>query len=329
MRAMTVTQYGDPEVLKLQDLPIPTPGDNDVLIKVSACGMNPVSYKMRQAERWGEREFPFVLGFDACGTIQDMGKNVIGFESGHEVYGSPSLMRDGADAEYVCADYRSVAIKPKSLDHAHAAAVPLAGLTAWEALHDHGRIATGQTVLIHAGAGGVGHLAIQIAKAAGCRVITTAGRDETIAFCNELGADFVINYKKHNVIEQIKELTNGGKCDVVFDTVGGDVFTDSIACVGFYGRLVTIVPGVDTSGLNSLFAKSASVHFEYMGLPTMFDVNPQRQGEILTQIGTLIDQGKITPHVSKRYPLEQLADAHRQQETGRTVGKLVIDVNPQ
>lgn len=326
MRAMTVTQYGEPDVLKLQDMPDPVHGDNDLLVEVISSAMNPVSCKLREAPRWGEKEFPFILGYDCSGIVRGMGSNVKGFNEGDEVYASPNLLRNGSDAEFVCVDFRSAAIKPKSIDHAHAAAMPLAFLTAWEALHNHGRIASGETVLIHAGAGGVGHFAIQIAKAAGCRVITTASRDETITLCKDVGADDVINHREHDVIGRVKEITEGKKCSVVFDTVGGDVFTQSIKCVGFYGRLVTIVPGVDTSGLNSLFAKSASCHFEYMGLPTMFDVDPERQGATLAKAADLVDAGVIKPHIGARFPLEALAEAHRLQQSGKAIGKIVIDV---
>lgn len=326
MRAMVVTKYGGPEVLEMRDMPEPAPGENDLLIEVANSAMNPVSYKIRQAPRWGEREFPFILGYDASGVVRGKGVNVTGFEQGDEVYASPALVRNGADAEFVCVDYRSAAPKPKSLDHAHAAALPLAVLTAWESLYEHGGIQGGETVLIHAGAGGVGHLAVQLAKLKSCRVITTAGRDDSIAMCQQLGADVVINYRSENVVERVKQETDGRKCDVVYDTVGGDVFKQSIECVGFFGRLVTIVPGVDTSGLNSLFAKSASVHFEYMGLPTMFGVQIEKQGRILREVAALVDAGRLRPHVSHRFKLEDLAEAHRQQESGRTIGKIVIDV---
>lgn len=326
MRAMVVTRYGGPEVLELRDMPQPMPGDDDLLVEVACSGMNPVSYKIRMAPRWGERPFPFILGYDVSGVVRGMGKRVAGFKVGDEIFASPNLKRDGADAEFVCVDYRSVALKPRSLDHARAAALPLASLTAWESLHDHGQIKPGDTVLIHAGAGGVGHVAVQLAKAHGCTVITTAGRPETITFCKSLGADHVIDYGKEDVVNRVTELTRGQMCPVVFDTVGGEVFNQSLRCVGFYGRVVTIVPGIPTEHINSLFAKSASVHLEYMGLPTMFNIKPERQGDMLRKIAALADGGKLKPHVSHRIKLENLAEAHRLQESGRTIGKIIVDV---
>jgi NADPH2:quinone reductase len=326
MRAMTVTAYGPPEVLKLQEMPTPVPGEEDLLVEVVCGGMNPVSFKMRMAPRWGERKMPFVLGFDASGVVRGMGANVKGFNVGDEVFASPNLKREGADAEYVCVDYRSAAMKPRTVDHAHAAAIPLAGLTAWEALHNHGQVKPGEWVLIHAGAGGVGHLAIQLAKIHGCKVITTAGRDETIAVCKSLGADEVIDYKRDDIVQRVTQVTAGKLCPVVFDTVGGETFNLSLRCLAFYGRVVTIVPGIPTDHINSLFARSASVHLEYMGIPTMFNVDPQRQGQTLAKLAALVDSGRLKPIVSRRVKLEDLAEAHRMQESGRTIGKIVIDV---
>lgn len=326
MRAMTVTQYGGPEVLQLQELPTPVPEENDLLIEVNCAAMNPVDFKMRMAPRWGERKMPFVLGYDVSGIVRGAGKNVTGFKAGDEVFASPNLKRDGANAEFVCVDFRSAALKPKSVDHAHAAALPLAVMTAWESLHNHGQIQPGQTVLIHAGAGGVGHLAIQLAKAHGCKIITTASREETIAVCKALGADEVINHKSEDVVQRITDITKGKLCSVVFDTVGGQVFNLSLKCVAYYGKVVTIVPGIPTDHINSLFAKSASIHLEYMGIPTMFNVDPQRQGATLSKVAAMVDAGKIKPIVSHRVKLAVLAEAHRLQESGKTIGKIVIEV---
>lgn len=326
MLAMTVTRYGGPEVLKLQEMSTPIPGDNDLLIEVVRAGLNPVDFKIRSAPRWGERTFPFILGYDVSGIVRSLGKNATGFKAGDEIFASPNLKRNGSNAEFVCVDYRSAAIKPKSIDHDHAAALPLAGLTAWESLHNHGQIKPGDWVLIHAGAGGVGHLAIQLAKAHGCKVITTASREESIAACKAVGADEVVDYKTEDVIKRVVEITAGKLCAVVFDTVGGDTFNLSLRCIGYYGRVVTIVPGIPTDHINSLFAKSASVHLEYMGLPTMFDVEPQRQGAALAEIAKLVDAGKLKPIVSHRLKLADLGEAHQLQESNRTIGKIVIEV---
>ena len=327
MRAMVMRDYGGPEVFEMQDVPQPRPTANDLLIEVRCSALNPVDTKTRMAPRWGDRKPPFVLGFDVSGVVKAVGENVSGFGVGDEVYASPGLARDGSNAEFVCVDYRTAAMKPTSVDHAHAAALPLVTLTAWESLHVHAGIQAGETVLIHAGAGGVGHVAVQLAKLAGCRVITTASQDESIKLCNELGADVVINHGQEDFVERVMQETDGAGCPVVFDTVGTHVFEKSLDCVAVHGRLVTIVPGIPTDRLNELFRKNASLHFEFMGARVMSQSNMEWQGDVLKQMATLVDEGKVRPRVHSRLPLEQVPEAHVQQQTGRTIGKIVFEVS--
>ena len=318
MRAMVMTDFGGPEVFELQDRPMPEVGAGDVLINVRAAAINPVDCKTRMAPRWGDRKPPMILGFDAAGVVEQVGAEVDHFSVGDEVYCSPALVRDGSYAEYVVVDARTVAKKPTSLSFAEAAALPLASITAWEALHQHARMQPGETVLIMGGAGGVGHLAIQLAKAYGCRVLATAGRDETMAFCKEMGADEVFDYRSETVGENV--------ADLVFDCVGGDVFNQAIDAVRVNGRVVTIVPGVPGDQINKLFGKNGSLHFEFMGSAVMNDASPESHGEILRNLAELVDAGQIKPQIFKTYTLDEVADAHRQQETQRTLGKLVIQL---
>lgn len=326
MRAMVMTDFGGPEVLQLKQVADPVPGERDLLIEVRACATNPVDCKTRMAPRWGDRKPPMILGFDVAGIVRGKGAKVQGFEIGDEVYASPSLVRDGANAELVCVDERTAAIKPRSVDFAHAAALPVAALTAWESLFMHGRMQQGETVLVHAGAGGVGHIAVQLARIHGCKVITTAGRPESIALCKTLGADHVIDYRTEDLARRVQELTSARGCDVILDAVGGEVFSKSLPLLAVYGRIVSIVPGVPTDALNALFAKSASAHFEFVGASTMWGVGPERQGRILREIAALVDAGRLKVHISQRYKLEQLPEAHRQQQSQRTLGKIVMDV---
>lgn len=331
MKAMAVTAFGGPEVLKGVEMDRPAAGRGDILIKVLAAGVNPVDCKTRGAPRWGNTEPPIVLGFDVCGTVAAVGDGVAGFSVGDRVLASPALSRPGAYAEFVAVDHRVVVKIPESVDEFEAAALPLVGLTAWESLFLHGGISEGSkaTVLIHAGAGGVGHIAIQLAKAAGCRVLTTAGREESKALCREVGADVVIDYKTENVAERVAEETGGKGCGVVLDTVGGEVFAASLGCVAAYGRVVTIVPGVPGDGINALFAKNASIHFEFMGAPQLLgiDAEIERQGETLRELARRVVAGALKPHVSKRWDFDGIAEAHRQQETGRTIGKQVVRIS--
>lgn len=327
MRAMVVTQFGSAEVLNLTDLPDPTPGEHDLLVEVHGAAVNPVDYKIRRGAFAEGRTLPFVLGYDVsgvvCATPATAGQP---FQVGDEIYASPSVVRDGANAEYVCVDARTAAAKPKSLDHAHAAALPLVTLTAWEALYERAAIQRGETVLIHAGGGGVGHIAIQLAKRRRCRVLATAGRDETIDLCRRLGADVVIDYTTEDFADQVRRETAGQGCHVVFDCVGGEVFDHSLECVAVNGRMVTIVGTGSVDALRKLFVKNATLHFEFMGAPTVYGIHPGKQGEILRSAAALVDRGELRVHVSRIFDLAELAEGHRLQETGHVTGKIAVRV---
>ncbi|MES1189985.1 MAG: zinc-binding dehydrogenase [Steroidobacter sp.] len=325
MRAFIVPRLGPPEVMRLGEVPKPTPGEHDLLVEVHATSVNPVDAKIRVGTR--PRTPPLVLGYDASGIVAAIGAQVKGFNIGDEVYGSPNIFGFGANADYVLLDARAAAHKPKSLDHVHAACLPLVSLTAYEALHDHARIQPGQTILIHAGAGGVGHIAVQLAKLHGCKVITTAGRDESIAFCRDvLKANVVIDYRSEDFVARVKELTSGQDVPVVFDTVGGDTFKRSIECISPLGQLVTITAGDPGAAAPSLLYKSITVHYEFMGARVAYNQQPEKQGAILTAIATLVDNGKLNVHVSKVWKFEELVEAHRAIETGRTIGKMAVVV---
>jgi len=325
MKAMVTTAFGETDVLQMQNIADPAIGDNDVLIDVHATAVNPVDTKIRQGYLT-ERQPPIVLGYDVSGTVRSVGKNVQHLKAGDAVYASPALVRDGADAELVAIDARTVAPRPANLSHAEAAALPLVTITAWEALHHRARMHENETVLIHGGAGGVGHIAIQLAHLHGCRVITTAGSDESEAMCKQMGADLVIRYDKQNVIETVNNATDNTGCAVVFDTVGGDVFNTSIDCLAVHGRLVAILPPPDDAPLQKLFIKDATIALEFMGAATMFNTHPRSQGQILSTVTELVEADKLRPTVSHTFTLDQLADAHRQQETGHTHGKIAVTV---
>jgi NADPH2:quinone reductase len=324
MRAMVVTQFGGPEVLRLQDVPQPTPGEHDLLVEVHAAALNPVDFKIRKGAFREGRSLPFILGYDVSGVVRAVGPAARGFAVGDAVYASPSLVRDGANAEFVCIDARTAAPKPASLDHGQAAALPLVTLTAWEALLLRARIQTGEMVLIHAGGGGVGHVAIQLAKLHGCRVLTTANAPESIDLCRRAGADVVINYRQEDFVERVRLETNGRGCPVVFDTVGGATFDRSLDCVAVNGRLITIVGTPSDQIPQKLFRKNATLYFEFMGAPTVYGVRPESQGEILRAAAKLVDAGQLKPHVSRVFDLEELPEAHRLQEAGHATGKLVV-----
>lgn len=328
MRAAVIHSFGEPDVLTLEERPEPVLRETDVLVEVHATSVNPVDTKVRRSSS-APRALPLILGYDVSGVVVRCGTRATQWKPGDEIFAAPNLFRDGANAELVAIDARSAARKPRSVDHASAAALPLVSQTAWEALHLRARVRTGETVLIQAGAGGVGHIAVQLAKLHGCRVITTAGREESIAFCRDvLKADEVIDYSKVDVVERVRELTHGKGVPVVFDTVGGDVFAKSLDCAAINGQIVTILGSNTGDRSRGLLYRNVSIHYEFMGIPTAHEIEPERPGQILVGIANLVDAGLLRSHVSHRIPLERIADGHRQVESGRTVGKVVVVVKP-
>lgn len=322
---MVIHEHGGPDALKPEERPEPELRDTDVLVEVHATSVNPVDTKVRQ--RSGNRKFPIILGYDVSGVIVKCGPRAGDWQPGDEIFASPNLFRNGANADYVALDGRSIARKPRSIDHVTAASLPLVSQTAWEALHLRARIQPGQTVLVHAGAGGVGHIAVQLAKLQGCRVVTTAGRPESIAFCRDvLKADEVIDYRSTSVVERVMEMTSGKGLPVVIDTVGGENFVQSIDCAAVNGQVVTILGANTADRGQSLLYRNVSIHYEFMGIPTAYEIEPERPARILTGIAQLVDAGHLRPKVSHVFALERVADGHRQVETGRTIGKVGIVV---
>ena len=326
MRAIGINEHGGRDVLQPLDLPLPEVGENDLLVEVHASATNPVDFKVRQGYIGQDRDKPMVLGYDVSGVVVKVGGAVEGFTEGDAVYASPSLIRNGANAEYVAVDYRTAGPKPDNLPHEEAAALPLVTLTAWESLHAQTRLHRDETVLIQAGGGGVGHIAIQLAKVHGSRVITTASREDSLTLCRDLGADVVINYREEDVVERVMAETGGKGCGVCFDTVGKKAFSQCMDCLAVDGRLVTIVNVPEEADVNALKMKSASLHLEFMGAATMQNVRPERQGQTLRTVTELVEAGRLKPHISSRFALEDLAEAHEQQESGHTTGKIVVQV---
>ena len=235
MKAVRIHAYGASDVLKLEDVPMPQPAAGEVLVKIKAASINPIDYKIREGARKGT--LPITMGRDYSGTVESLGAGAAGFSKGDAVFGL--LERDrGSYAEYVATKANLVAAKPKNLDHDAAAAVPLAAITAWQGMVDHGGMRAGQRVLIHGGAGGVGHMAIQIAKALGCWVATTvSGRDKD--FVLGLGADKAIDYKNEKFEDQVSDI------DLVYDLIGGETQTRSFAVLKLGGALISTLQEPD------------------------------------------------------------------------------------
>lgn len=324
MKAMACEAFGKPDVLRMMDVPEPQVLPRDILIEVDHAAINPVDAKIRSGV-YAQGHFPLVLGFDVSGVVKACGEKVTKFKVGDEVYGCGSLIRQGGNAPRMAMDERLAAHKPSSLTHQQAAGLPLVTITAWEALHKRCRLHKGQTVLIHAGGGGVGHIAVQLAKNQGARVITTASSEASLALCEKAGADVIINYKKEDVVARVMKETQDKGCEVVFDTIGDATFNTSLACVGLNGQVVTIL-APDTSHVRKLFRKNASLHFEYMPAAAIHEVDMDSHGSLLATAAELVDAGRLFVHIGHVIQLEDLAAGHRQQESAATTGKIVVQV---
>ncbi|MEV5574142.1 NADP-dependent oxidoreductase [Spirillospora sp. NPDC052269] len=311
MRAVSQDEPGGPEVLKIIETARPEPGPGEVLVRVHAAGVNPADWKTRARGLFpdGTRP-PFTLGWDVSGVVEAVGYGVALFAPGDEVFGMPRFPHPaGAYAEYVTAPTRHFAPKPANLDHVHAAALPLAALTAWQALVDTAGVRPGERVLIHAAAGGVGHLAVQIAKARGAYVIGTASAAKH-DFLRDLGADELVDYRESDFAEVVRDV------DVVLEMMGGDYPARSLGTLRRGGRLVSILPPDASWPAAEAEAKGVRAGFVL--------VEPDHHG--LREIAALVEDGRLQARVQDVFPLEKAADAHASGESGRTAGKIVLSV---
>jgi NADPH:quinone reductase-like Zn-dependent oxidoreductase len=308
MLAVTQTAFGGPEVLQVVERPRPALLPTEVLIRVRAIGVNPIEPMIRSGAFPLLGPPPFTLGWEISGVVEEVVPGTERFRPGDEVYGLPFFPRAANGyAEYIAAPARILAHKPATVDHVHAAAVPLVGLTAWQGLIEYARIEAGARVLIHGAGGGVGHLAVQLVKAYGGHVIGTAGADKH-DFVRGLGADEVIDYRAVDFTEVVSGV------DVVFDVIGGDYGERSLRCLRPGGVFVT---AVDRSNAE-LAGKAVAAGLRFSGVA----VEPDRIG--LERLAELIDAGKIRPYVDQTLPLTEVAKAHQLVEGGHTRGKLVM-----
>lgn len=331
MKAVFFEKGGSPEVLQYGDVALPGQCDvGQVLVRVKAAGVNPIDSKICAAPDRFPVTFPVIPGCDGSGIVEKTGQDVPHFHPGDEVYFSqPGFNeRQGAYAESVRVDASLLAKKPRTLSFEQAAAAPLVLITAWEALYDRARVATGQKVLIHAGAGGVGHVAVQLAKLAGASVITTISSDEKAAFAIRLGADKTINYKTQDVVAEVMNWTSGEGVDAAFDTVGPPVLESCFNCVKTYGDVVTILQPNADMNWGEARKRNARFSFELMLTPVIMELDngKQHQGEILQRCAALIDEGKLTIEVAKTFGLTEAAAAHNFLEQQHPAGKVVLAI---
>ncbi len=326
MRAMMLKAVGGPENFELADIGMPRPGPGDVLVRVHASALNPVDARIRNGLPIGPA-LPAVLGADLSGTVEAVEDDVSGLSPGDEVYGCAGGVRGlgGSFADYIAADARLLARKPSRLSMREAAAMPLVSITAWNCMA-RADVGAGDHVLVHAGCGGVGHIALQLAKARGARVTATVSSPEKAAIAHELGADHTVLYAQESVADYVQRLTAGRGFDVVVDTVGGGNLDRSFQAAAIGGRIAATAAR-STHDLSPLHAKALSLHVVFMLIPLLENVGREDHGRIMREIAVMADNGKVRPFVDPaRFGLEQLADAFRHLESGRALGKVVVDL---
>jgi len=308
MKAIRIHNYGGPEVLKYEDAPRPEPGEGEVLIRVHAASVNPIDWKVREGHTkdFWPHEFPLILGWDLSGVVEELGRGVSRFKIGDEVYSVPDPTRNGAYADYIVVRESELALKPNSLHHIRAAAVPLAALTAWQSLFDTAQLQPGQRVLIHAGSGGVGHFAVQLAKWKGAYVFATASTKNQ-DLLREVGVDKAIDYTQQRFEDVAR------KIDIVLDAIGGDTQERSWQVLKKGGILLSLVepPSADKA--------------KALGIQAAF-VASHPNGAELAKIAELIDSGDLKPIVNRILPLSEARRAHELSQTGHTHGKIVLRV---
>lgn len=315
MRAVILRAWGDPSQFEVQEVEQPAPGAGEVLVRVHASGTNPVEAKIRAGGSWAQIAPPAILGYDVAGVVEAVGPGVTEFEPGDEVYYTPEIFGNqrGSYAEFNVAPAAIMAKKPENLSFVEAAAVPLAGGTAWEAVIRRLQIEPGESILIQGGAGGVGSFAVQFAKAAGARVLATAGagNQETLL---GLGADVALDYANDDIVAAVQDETGGRGVDAVLELAGENRVARSLPALRPFGRIATILP--PQGDLSSLYVNNITLHGVFL----------TREGRRLREMRPLFERGQVEPLVDQVLPLAEVAQAHERLDTGHGRGKIVLDL---
>ncbi len=315
MRAMVLPKFGDKELFELREVDKPKAGINDVLVKIIASAVNPVDAKIRASGYWGKSSLPIILGYDAAGIIEEVGAGVTNFKVGDEVYYTPKLTDNpvGTYAEYNSVEASIISLKPKNLSFEEAAAIPLAGGTAWEAVIRRLKIMPGETILIHGAAGGVGTFAVQFAKVAGAKVIATAS-PKNHEVLKELGADIIIDYHKQDAAKTALEETDGKGADAAFDIQGDDIVSRCLPGIRPFGRVASILP------------PKGDLTLLYRNNITLYGVFITRDSKRLEEMKSVFERGLAKPVIDEILPLEEVAKAHERMESHHGLGKIVLRV---
>ncbi|MGE7667189.1 zinc-dependent alcohol dehydrogenase family protein [Ureibacillus composti] len=328
MKSQIIQSFGKPSVFQYEEISKPELKPGHVLIQVKATSVNPIDTKVRAGLVPAVApEFPGVLHGDVAGLVCAVGEGVTEFEIGDEVFGCAGGFRGtsgGALAEFMLADVDLLAHKPKNLTMEEAAALPLVSITAWEALFNRSRLQPGQDILIHGATGGVGHIAIQLAKWAGAKVYTTASSQEKIEIGLQLGADLAINYREESVQEYVQNYTNGKGFDVVLDTVGGENLDRSFEAAAVHGTVAAIGTR-STHDLSPVHSKGLSLHVTFMLLKIINKDMHKHYGEILKKVAGVVEEGKLRPLVDPNiFTFDEVSKAHEYMESGKAIGKIVL-----
>lgn len=320
MKAAILNEFGSFDSFKMTEIATPTPKSKEVLVKVLATSVNPLDFQVRRGDYKNELTLPVITGHDISGVIVEVGAAVENFKVGDEVYYSPEIFKGyGSYAQYHTAHESIISLKPKNISHLEAATLPLAAGTAWEMLVTRAQLKINQTILIHGGAGGVGIPTIQIAKAMGATIFTTA-RKVHHEFLLELGADYVIDYEKEDYIEAINRLTNNNGVDVIIDTIGGNTLSDSGKILSQLGQVVTLVDIEKPQNLVAAWGKNATYHFVFT----------RQSRNKLQELTKLVESKKLKPVVNKVFSLSDIGQAHNLLETRAAdpdfYGKIAIEV---
>jgi NADPH2:quinone reductase len=330
MKAILATAAGGVEVLQLRNIPKPElPSPHHLRVKLAAAGVNPVDTKLRAKPAYHPDKLPAILGCDGAGVVEEIGSEVTRFKVGDEVYFCNGGIGDepGNYAEYTTLHEDYCAAKPANLSLQDSAALPLVLLTAWEALVERANLQAGQTVLIHAAAGGVGHVALQLAHHLDARVAVTVSDDKKAGLVHGLGAEKIINYREQDFVQETLDWTNGKGPDVVFDTVGGETYIRSLNAARIGGKVVSVLATpLAAADVQLARLRNLTLGFELMLTPQALNLHDERvrQREILEEGAKLVEQGKLGVLVTHRLPLEQAAEAHKLIEAGGMIGKIIL-----
>jgi NADPH:quinone reductase len=333
MKAILATAPGSADVLQLRNIPRPElPSPYHLRVKLAAAGVNPIDTKLRAKPVYFPDKLPAILGCDGAGVVEKVGSAVMRFKIGDPVFFCNGGIGDepGNYAEYTTLHEDYCAAKPATLSLQDSAALPLVFITAWESLVERAHLQANQTVLIHAAAGGVGHIAMQIARNLGARIAVTVGDDNKAEIARGLGAEKIINHKTQNFVQKTLNWTDGRGVDVVFDTVGGETFLKSLNAARVYGKVVSLLSTpLSLADTQLARLRNLTLGYELMLTPQAKGLSDDRihQRKILEQGAAMVDAGKLKVHVSHRLPLEQAAEAHRMIEAGGMVGKIVLTID--